>query len=94
MDKESKYVVNGLPYVGRNESHSKDERVSDQVVMLLLKPAQQREERDNRQLFHLNEVGHTVAKKQSQLTENSEKNAQRTCSGEEHARATSLHHTL
>ena len=38
VDKESKYVVNGFRYGGRGETHSRDERVSDQVVMLLLKP--------------------------------------------------------
>ena len=37
VDKDSKYVVNGFPYVGRNETPSRDERVSDQVVMRLLK---------------------------------------------------------
>ena len=38
VDKDSKYVVNGFPYVGRDETRSRDERVSDQVVMRLLKP--------------------------------------------------------
>ena len=38
VDKDSKYVVNGFPYVGRDEARSRDERVSDQVVMRLLKP--------------------------------------------------------
>jgi len=37
-DKESKYVVNGFRYGGKDETHSRDKRVSDQVVMLLLKP--------------------------------------------------------
>ena len=35
--KDSKYVVNGFPYVGRDETRSRDERVSVQVVMRLLK---------------------------------------------------------
>ena len=38
VDKDSKYVVNAFPYVGRDETRSRDERVSDQVVMRLLKP--------------------------------------------------------
>jgi len=38
VSKESKYVVNGFRYGGRDKTHSRDERVSDQVVMLLLKP--------------------------------------------------------
>ena len=38
VDKNSKYVVNGIPYVGRDETRSRDERVSDQVVMRLMKP--------------------------------------------------------
>ena len=38
VDKDSKYVVNGFPYVGGDETRSRDERVSDQVVMRLLKP--------------------------------------------------------
>ena len=35
--KEVKYVVSGCRYFGRDKTHSKDERVSDQVIMLLLK---------------------------------------------------------
>jgi len=31
-------VVNGFRYSGRDETHSRHERVFDQVVMLLLKP--------------------------------------------------------
>ena len=38
VDKDSKYVVLGFPYVGRDEARFRDERVSDQVVMRLLKP--------------------------------------------------------
>ena len=38
VDKDSKYVVNGFPYVGRDETRSRDELVSNQVVMRLLKP--------------------------------------------------------
>ena len=33
VDKDSKYVVSWFPYVGRDETRSKDQRVSDQVVM-------------------------------------------------------------
>ena len=38
VDKDGKYVVNGFPYVGKDETRSRDKRVSDQVVMRLLKP--------------------------------------------------------
>jgi len=38
VDNESTYVVNGFRYGGRDETHSRDEPVSDQVAMLLLKP--------------------------------------------------------
>ena len=38
VDQDCKYVVNGFPYVGRDETRSRDERVSDQVIMRLLKP--------------------------------------------------------
>ena len=38
VNKDCKYVVNGFPYVGRDETRSRDERVSDQVIMRLLKP--------------------------------------------------------
>ena len=38
VGKDSMYVVNGFPYVGRDDNRSKDDRVSDQVVMRLLKP--------------------------------------------------------
>ena len=38
VDKDCKHMVNGLPYAGRDEARSRDERVSDQVVMRLLKP--------------------------------------------------------
>ena len=38
VDKDSKYVVNRFSYVGRDKTCSRDERVSDQVVMRLLKP--------------------------------------------------------
>ena len=35
VDKDSRYVANGFPYVGKDESRSTDERVSDHVVMKL-----------------------------------------------------------
>ena len=37
-DKDCKYVVNGFLYVGRDETRSRAECVSDQVVLRLLKP--------------------------------------------------------
>ena len=38
VDKDSKYVVNRFPYVGRDKTRFRDERVSDQVAMRLFKP--------------------------------------------------------
>jgi len=38
VDKYSRCVVNEFRYGGRDETHLRDERVSDQVVMVLLKP--------------------------------------------------------
>ena len=38
VDKESKYVINGFPYVGKDEMHSSTERVSDRVVIQLKRP--------------------------------------------------------
>ena len=38
VDKDCKHVANEFPYVGRDETHSRDERVSDEVVVRLLKP--------------------------------------------------------
>ena len=35
VDKDSKYVANCFPYVGKNELRSMDERVSDHVVIRL-----------------------------------------------------------
>ena len=37
-DKESKYMINGLPYVGKDELRSANDRVSDRVVMQLMRP--------------------------------------------------------
>ena len=94
VDKDCKYVVNGFPYVGRDETRSRDERVSDQVVMRLLKPYLKKGKNvttDN--YFYLNKFGHRIAKIQNQLTGNSKQNPQgSTCSGKAHERATLLHH--
>ena len=38
VDKDSKYVANGFPYVGKDELRSTNERVSDHVVMKLVEP--------------------------------------------------------
>ena len=38
VDKESKYVINGFPYVRKDEMRSSTERVSDRVVMELMRP--------------------------------------------------------
>ena len=38
VDKESKYRINGFPYVGKDEKHFLTERVSDRVVMQLMRP--------------------------------------------------------
>ena len=37
VDKDRKYVINGFSYIGRNGTRFRDKRVSDQVVMRLLK---------------------------------------------------------
>jgi len=37
VDKQVMYVVNEFRYVGKDETHSKDKRVSDQLIVLLLK---------------------------------------------------------
>ena len=38
LDKECKCAVNRFQYVGRDKTRSRDERVSNQVIKLLLKP--------------------------------------------------------
>ena len=38
VDKDSKYVANGFPYIGKDELRSTNERVSDHVVMKLAEP--------------------------------------------------------
>ena len=38
VDKESKYVINGFHNVGKDEMRSSTERVSDRVVMQLMRP--------------------------------------------------------
>jgi len=38
VDKESKYLINGFPYVGKDEMRSANDRVSDRVVMQLMHP--------------------------------------------------------
>ena len=38
VDKDSKYVANGFPYIGKDELRSTNERVSDHIVMKLAEP--------------------------------------------------------
>ena len=38
VEKESKYVINGFPYIGKDEMRSSTERVSDRTVMQLMRP--------------------------------------------------------
>ena len=38
VDKESKYVINGFSYVGKDEMRSSTERVSNRVAMQLMRP--------------------------------------------------------
>ena len=38
VDKDSKYVINGFPYIGKDEMCFSTERVSDRVVMQLMLP--------------------------------------------------------
>ena len=81
VDKERKYVINRYLNVEKDKTSSKDERISDQVVMQLVKPfLQQRAKRENRLSFYLHKVGHTSAKTQNQLTGNNEQNLQRSAS--------------
>ena len=37
-DKESKYVINGFPYLGKDEMRASTECISDRVVMQLMRP--------------------------------------------------------
>ena len=37
VDKEGKYLINGFPYVGKDETRSANERVADHVVMQLMR---------------------------------------------------------
>ena len=59
-NKDCKYVVNGFPYVGRDETRSRVFRPGRHAFIETV--PQQREKHDIRQLFYFNEVGHTVAK--------------------------------
>jgi len=89
------YVVNGFRYVGTDEAHTKDEQVSDQVIMLLLKMYLNKGRNvtiDN--YFTSMKLTSELQKIKKQLTGNSEQNPQSTCSGDAHERATSLPHTL
>ena len=36
VDKDSMYIINGFPYVGKDELQSKNDRLSDSVVMKLM----------------------------------------------------------
>ena len=38
VDKDSKYIINGFPYLEKDESQSKNDRLSDLVVMKLMGP--------------------------------------------------------
>ena len=38
VDKDSEYVINGFPYVGKDEMRSSTERVFDRIVMQLMRP--------------------------------------------------------
>ena len=38
VDKDSKYIINGFLYVGKDKSQSKNNRLSDSVVMKLMGP--------------------------------------------------------
>ena len=38
VDKESKYLINGFPYVGKDETRSTNDQVSDHVVVQLMRP--------------------------------------------------------
>ena len=38
VDVESKYILNAIPYLGKDESHPSTQRLSDNVVMTLMEP--------------------------------------------------------
>jgi len=38
VDKKSKYLINGFPYAGKDETRSASKQVSDHVVMQLVRP--------------------------------------------------------
>ena len=94
VDKDTKYVVNGFPYVGRDETRSRDERVSDQAVMRLLKPYLKKGRNVTTDNYFISiKLATELQKYKNQLTGNSKQNPQgSTCSGKAHERATLLHH--
>jgi len=82
-------------YGGRDETHSRDECVSDQFVMLLLKPHLNKGSNVTTDNYFTSMNWPWSCKKQNQPTGDSEQNPEgSTCSGEAHERDTSLHHTL
>jgi len=38
VDKDSKYLINGFPYLGKDDSRPDDERVAEHVVLKLMEP--------------------------------------------------------
>ena len=38
VDEESKYILNAIPYLGKDESRPSTQRLSDNVVMTLMEP--------------------------------------------------------
>ena len=86
VDKDSKYVVNGIPYVGRDETRSRDERVSDQVVMRLMKPYLNKGRNVTTDNYYISiKLATELQKYKNQLTGISKQNPQgSTCSGREY----------
>ena len=89
VDKDSKYVVNGFPYVSRDETRSRDKRVSDQVVMRLMKPNLNKGRNVTTDNYYTSiKLATELQKYKNQLTGNSKQNSQEsTCSGREHEKS-------
>ena len=66
VDKESKYVINGFPFVWKDEMRSSTERVSDRVVMELMRPNLCKGRNVTTDIFHFSEISQSVESKSKQ----------------------------
>ena len=65
VDKDSKYLVNGFPYLGKDETRATNERVADHVVMQLMQPFLNKGRTDN--YFTSVKLATQLKKKQTSL---------------------------